>query len=726
MWEALTLQAPVPRRQRHRDDEAGARADDPAAVEGQRRGARRVRRDRDARARSRSEQAPRDGEGDGGRYRGGPAQARLRREERSHREVHAGDVQVAHRRAQEARAGSRRARARASAEVLDAAFNDQALASGSPIEARRERGDSRLVRLFRPRPTGRISSKPTVTARRRSSDGEERRDRRRQAAMPDPRQRRRAGARRRWRARRGSAAAASVGRVVDDPQKRSYVAGRRSARAAARDHRDRDRAAVAATTKPRRSHAARPARRDAGRAVAPTPVVDAAAGRRLTIERGRRAGPGPRSTSRRRRHARHRRRRRGSHHRRHRPCSAGRRRSTCRDVSTRALQAYVKGDTKARSRCCRRRRPRKPRLRADVARARQGLQEARRDGPAKKAFQKYLQLAPSASDATADQRRDQEAMRAALRRVRRRDSRSSRASPRGPRKVLVLPARRQRRCRDAEATLNDIVEAREGELDGDVTAGDTTFDETAAAVGCDPTHTRARQRCSRRSPSTSSSMAPRRPRTARRRSSCAASTKGRRRTSRPRHSPQTRRPRGQRDPARAAVRRDDVVAGPGSASAAAPRSRPPAARPAAAATGTAVTRERKLGVGLAVGGGALVLVGLRDVGERESAAEIDIDARRTTRPRDIQHLRTSRARRTATRGAATSRAARPRRRWLRRVSALQDHQEATTLTPAPPPSGTGMKFVLRRSLVMRREHPRAAADVGGRRRLPRQQRAPTR
>jgi hypothetical protein len=56
----------------------------------------------------------------------------------------------------------------------------------------------------------------------------------------------------------------------------------------------------------------------------------------------------------------------------------------------------------------------------------------------------------------------------------------------GPRKILVLPLDGDAPA-EQKTKLNDTVAKLSKEkLDGDVTIGDTTFNETAAAVGCDP------------------------------------------------------------------------------------------------------------------------------------------------------------------------------------------------------------------------------------------------
>lgn len=56
----------------------------------------------------------------------------------------------------------------------------------------------------------------------------------------------------------------------------------------------------------------------------------------------------------------------------------------------------------------------------------------------------------------------------------------------GPRKVLVLPLDGDAPI-EQKSQLNDsVVRMAKDKIDGDITIGDTTFAETAAAVGCDP------------------------------------------------------------------------------------------------------------------------------------------------------------------------------------------------------------------------------------------------
>lgn len=56
----------------------------------------------------------------------------------------------------------------------------------------------------------------------------------------------------------------------------------------------------------------------------------------------------------------------------------------------------------------------------------------------------------------------------------------------GPRKVLVLPLDGGAPAEQKAQLHDSIVKLAKAKLDGDVTVGDTTFSETAAAVGCDP------------------------------------------------------------------------------------------------------------------------------------------------------------------------------------------------------------------------------------------------
>lgn len=56
----------------------------------------------------------------------------------------------------------------------------------------------------------------------------------------------------------------------------------------------------------------------------------------------------------------------------------------------------------------------------------------------------------------------------------------------GPRKVLVLPLDGNAAAAQKSQLNDSVAKLAKAKIDGDVTVGDTTFQETAAAVGCDP------------------------------------------------------------------------------------------------------------------------------------------------------------------------------------------------------------------------------------------------
>lgn len=56
----------------------------------------------------------------------------------------------------------------------------------------------------------------------------------------------------------------------------------------------------------------------------------------------------------------------------------------------------------------------------------------------------------------------------------------------GPRKVLVLPLDGNAAAAQKSQLNDSVAKLAKAKIDGDVTIGDTTFQETAAAVGCDP------------------------------------------------------------------------------------------------------------------------------------------------------------------------------------------------------------------------------------------------
>jgi hypothetical protein len=268
----------------------------------------------------------------------------------------------------------------------------------------------------------------------------------------------------------------------------------------------------------------------------------------------------------------------------------------------------------------------------------------------------------------------------------------------GPRKVIVLPLDGNADAA-TKAKLNDLVQDLARSVPGDVTHGDTTFDETAVALGCDP----KRNACidnvletlavdeivwgTATTADGHTTIVVRR------------ATKGS-----PAHE-QTAIIAATDEPATSetqlaplfgvtsVVPPPDTAVGSASAALAAgsavPSPPPPAPPPAP------WSQRKKLGVGLAVSGGALVIVGLA-MWASESSVQSDIDEAPNRTAEDIQHLEDLE-------GKAN------RYAWGGNIAMLlglgaggygayllwQGHREATTLTPAPPPSGTGMTFVLR-------------------------------
>jgi hypothetical protein len=270
----------------------------------------------------------------------------------------------------------------------------------------------------------------------------------------------------------------------------------------------------------------------------------------------------------------------------------------------------------------------------------------------------------------------------------------------GPRKVIVLPLDGNADAA-TKAKLNDVVQDLAKSVPGDVTHGDATFNETAIALGCDPNRnacidsvleTLAVDEIVWGTATTAdghTTVVVRR------------GTKGS-----PAHEQTaiiaaTDEPETSETQLAPLFGMTSVVPGPGSdagsgsgsgsaidevGSAVLP---PPPPAPAP------WSQRKKLGVGLAVSGSVLVLVGFA-MWASESSVQSDIDAAPTTTASDIQHLQDLE-------GKASGYA------WGGNIAMLlglgaggygayllwKDHREATTLTPAPPPSGTGVTFVLR-------------------------------
>jgi hypothetical protein len=260
-----------------------------------------------------------------------------------------------------------------------------------------------------------------------------------------------------------------------------------------------------------------------------------------------------------------------------------------------------------------------------------------------------------------------------------------------PRKVIVLPLDGDVDA-STKATLDDLVDKLATSIPGDVTHGDTTFNETAAALGCDPNKnacidnvlaTLAVDEIVWGTATTADGQ--------------TTVTVRRATIGTPAHEQTAI--IAATDPAETVEPQlaplfgvaSVVPVGSGSAEGSGSAVEPePAPAPV-----VAWSQQKKLGVGLAVGGGALVIVGLA-MWASESSVQSDIDAAPDRSPDDIQHLRDLEDKAS---GYA----------WGGNIAVLlglgaggygayllwKDHREAMTITPAPPPSGTGMTFVLR-------------------------------
>jgi len=267
----------------------------------------------------------------------------------------------------------------------------------------------------------------------------------------------------------------------------------------------------------------------------------------------------------------------------------------------------------------------------------------------------------------------------------------------GPRKVLVLPV--DGNADPAmRAKLTTVVQDLAKTVPGDLTNGDTTFAETASAVGCDPNKppcvdsvltTLAVDEVVWGTATTTDGVTT---------FVVKRATKGT-----PPHE-QTAILASSEQPEAAEPRIGPLfgvtgIPPAGSASgnssgsaevagSAAPSTPPPPAVP--------WSHDKKLGVGLAVGGGALIVVGIA-MWASESGVQSDIDAAPDQSASDIQHLKDLESK---AQGYA----------WGGNIAMVlglgaggygayllwKDHKEHTTLTPAPAPGG-GVSFVLRGS-----------------------------
>lgn len=255
----------------------------------------------------------------------------------------------------------------------------------------------------------------------------------------------------------------------------------------------------------------------------------------------------------------------------------------------------------------------------------------------------------------------------------------------GPRKVLVLPLDGNAPAAQKSQLNDSVAKMAKTKIDGDVTIGDTTFAETAAAVGCDPASADCAETV---------------------RSTLAvdelvygsAKTDGGQTTVTVYRAQQGSAPTSQ----------ISVIAETDSGDKAEPGIEPVfTGVPATAAAAGSVearrrpsgnffdTRERKLGVGFAAGGVVLIAIGL-SYWSAEGDLQDQIDSHPTRTLADLQSLQELEDR------------AGDKAMWgnilvgvglgLGAVGGYflyKDHQNrSTTLTPAPVEAGTGMTLVL--------------------------------
>jgi hypothetical protein len=266
-----------------------------------------------------------------------------------------------------------------------------------------------------------------------------------------------------------------------------------------------------------------------------------------------------------------------------------------------------------------------------------------------------------------------------------------------PRKVIVLPLDGNADA-GTMAKLNDLVGDLAKSVPGDITHGDTTFDETAVALGCDPNRnacidnvltTLAVDEIVWGTATTADGHTTIVVRRATKGSPAHEQTAIIAATDAPQTSETQLAPLFG-VPTIAPTPGSDEGSGSADEAAVGSAAVPPPPPPP-----VVWSRDKKLGVGLAVSGSVLVLVGFA-MWASESSVQSDIDAAPTTTASDIQHLQDLE-------GKASGYA------WGGNIAMLlglgaggygayllwKDHREATTLTPAPPPSGTGVTFVLR-------------------------------
>jgi hypothetical protein len=269
----------------------------------------------------------------------------------------------------------------------------------------------------------------------------------------------------------------------------------------------------------------------------------------------------------------------------------------------------------------------------------------------------------------------------------------------GPHKVLVLPVDGSADPA-MRAKLTTVVQDLAKTVPGEITNGDTTFAETASAVGCDPNKpacvdsvltTLAVDEVVWGTATTTDGVTT---------FVVKRATKGT-----PPHE-QTAILASTEQPEQAGPRigplfgvtgippaGSDTGTGTGSGSAELGGSAAGSSAPVAMVPWS---QDKKLGVGLAVSGGALIIVGIA-LWASESGVQSDIDAAPDQSPSDIQHLKDLESK---AQGYA----------WGGNIAMVlglgaggygayllyKDHKEHTMLTPAPAPGG-GVTFVLRGS-----------------------------
>lgn len=268
----------------------------------------------------------------------------------------------------------------------------------------------------------------------------------------------------------------------------------------------------------------------------------------------------------------------------------------------------------------------------------------------------------------------------------------------GPRKVLVLPLDGNADA-TTKAKLNTVVQGLAKSIPGSVSNGDTTLAETASAVGCDPNKTAcidtvlstlAVDEIVWGTATTENGQTTIVVRRATKGTPAQSQTAIIAASEQPESAQQGLAPMfgvsGAVVPTGNGSADLGSAAGSGSSSSAPP---PP--------PGVPWSQDKKLGVGLAIGGGALVVVGVA-LWASESSVQSDIDAAPDTTAADIQNLKSLESKAS---GYA----------WGGNIAMIlglgaggygayllwKDHKEHTVVTPAPPPSGTGMTFVLRGS-----------------------------